>query len=118
MLESNLVRFETMMSVIYRPAGDRITAAEYEEAIRDLIAAKSQLNPDGHNCAVCHDSGHQAWECHHNPLVMARRAARSETQWRCFHCGTVCHTEQEAREHFGTSEEEVARCLAETAQPR
>ena len=23
--------------------------------------------------------------------------------WRCFHCGTVCKTEEHAREHFGTS---------------
>lgn len=36
------------------------------DAIRD---ARGQLKPDGTSCHVCHDTGHQAWECGHNPLL-------------------------------------------------
>lgn len=100
-----------LASVVRRGGSGFITAEDYDEAIRDLEAAKTQLKPDGNNCAVCHDSGHQAWECHHNPLVMARRGVKAELEWRCFHCGDVFHTAAEAVGHFGKSQDEVARCL-------
>jgi len=31
--------------------------------------AKQQLEPDGHCCSICGDSGHMAWGCGFNPLV-------------------------------------------------
>jgi len=104
MTEQRVDRWRLLASVVRREASGRITAEEYDEAIRDLQDAKMQLQPDGNNCAVCHDSGHQAWECHHNPLVMARRGVKAELEWRCFHCGTVCHTQEAAVAHFGKPE--------------
>jgi hypothetical protein len=46
----------------------RFTRVQYDAAIEALVAAKQQLVPDGHCCRICHDTGHQAWECGHNPL--------------------------------------------------
>jgi succinate dehydrogenase/fumarate reductase-like Fe-S protein len=46
----------------------RFTAAQYDAAIEALVAAKGQLEPDAQCCRICHDTGHQAWECGHNPL--------------------------------------------------
>lgn len=116
MSEQNVGVDAYLGSVVRRGGSGRITAEEYDEAIRDLQAARTQLQPDGNCCAVCEDTGHQAWECHHNPLVMARRGVKAEMEWRCFHCGVVCHTEKAAIEHFGRSEDEVARCLRPGAQ--
>lgn len=102
------------VSVIYRTG--RPTQADYTDAIIALVAGMSQLEPDGDNCHVCHDSGHQAWECHHNPLVMAKRAAQARAMegtaipWRCFHCSQVFHTVEDAREHFGKDPRVVAEC--------
>jgi len=108
---------EQYWGVLYRgrPRA-RITAADYEEAIQALIEAKSQLEPDGDNCHVCHDSGHQAWECPHNPLAMARIAAAargadgSALPWRCFHCGEIFADFESAQEHFGHNRAVVAEC--------
>ncbi len=47
----------------------RFTAHQYDQAIEALQNAKTQLEPDGHCCAVCGDSGHMAHECGFNPLV-------------------------------------------------
>lgn len=47
----------------------RFSRAQYENAIDALRDAMEQLKPDGRCCVICHDSGHQAWECGHNPLV-------------------------------------------------
>ena len=97
-------------SVVYRVG--RLTARDYEEAIQAVRDAATQLEPDGRNCVICHDSGHQTWECHHSPLVLARQfAAITSGMWVCFHCGVRFTDEATAREHFGASEEEVARCL-------
>lgn len=94
--------FSHLYSVVFRgKAGARITHEDYEEAIESLRAARTQLEPDGNNCTVCHDSSHQAWECRHNPLVMARVAAKKETEWRCYHCGLVFTDPVYAAEHFG-----------------
>ena len=46
----------------------RFTRLQYERAIANLSDAMGQLEPNGRCCAICHDSGHQAWECGHNPL--------------------------------------------------
>lgn len=99
-------------SVVYRDSPWlRITLDDYNEAIAELQEAKSQLEPDGSCCAVCGDSGHQAWECHHNPLAMAREAAKMRSQWRCFHCGEVFIDAKLAAEHFGNrGDEEPAAC--------
>ncbi len=93
-------------SVIYRPFENGLNPSfdDYEEAIEALRDAQGQLMPDGRNCAVCTDSGHQAWECHHNPLVVAR--ANSRDAWRCFHCGRIFRTPEAALEHFGKPEEQ------------
>jgi hypothetical protein len=53
-----------------------ITEQEYAEAIGQLQAGMTQLEPDSRSCAVCGDGGHQAWECRHNPLVLARSFQR------------------------------------------
>lgn len=55
----------------------RYTAAQYDEAIANLNLAKTQLEPDGHCCAICGDSGHQAWECAWNPLRAMEAARRT-----------------------------------------
>ena len=47
---------------------DTFTREQYEKAIENLQLGMTQLEPDGNNCAICGDTGHQAWECHHNPL--------------------------------------------------
>ena len=89
------------IGVIYRgKPGDRITADDYTEAIRDLRDASTQLHPDGRHCSCCGDSGHEAWQCHHNPLVMARRAASRQEEYRCYHCGEA-FSGKAAAEHFG-----------------
>lgn len=92
--------------VCYRETeGGFITALDYDEAIYDLMKAKEQLGPDGNSCAVCGDGGHQAWECHHNPLAMARRTAKELQTYRCFHCGQSFTNPVEAEEHFGKRDE-------------
>lgn len=61
----------------------RFTAAQYETAIEALRDGAGQLAPDGRNCRICHDSGHQAWECGHNPLLamaMCEGIAKSATE--------------------------------------
>src|SRR5881397_2334970 len=88
-------------SVVYRTGP--LTHADYAEAIEQLQAAQTQLEPDERGCTVCWDSGHQAMECHHNPLVMARRAAEEQRIYRCFHCGQELNAE-EAQIHFGPDE--------------
>ena len=47
----------------------RFTAVQYDRAIEALREAREQLVPDGQVCRICHDTGHQAWECGHNPLL-------------------------------------------------
>jgi hypothetical protein len=52
----------------------RISDDEYVDAIETIEEARTQLEPDGRDCAVCGDDGHQAWECHHNPVVLAKQS--------------------------------------------
>lgn len=47
----------------------RYTLAQYEKAIEALKLGMTQLVPDGYNCSICGDGGHQAMECGRNPLV-------------------------------------------------
>jgi hypothetical protein len=100
-------------SVIYRTSP--LTPADYDEAIKALQAAKLQTYPNGKNsgfmCAVCEDGSHTAHGCHHNPLVVARMWAKATAIWQCYHCGFVATNDQEAREHFGASDQEPAKCL-------
>jgi hypothetical protein len=46
----------------------RFTPSQYDQAIKALFDGRGQLVPDGLCCGICHDTGHQAWECGHNPL--------------------------------------------------
>lgn len=102
-----------LRSVVYREGP--ITAADYDEAIADLQRAKRQAECAHICCAVCEDTGHTAERCHHNPLVLARRYAAATAIFVCYHCGYEARTDAEARAHFGTSEDEVARCIAAKA---
>lgn len=93
-----------------------LTVADYDSALAALRAARAQLRSAARGeaqtaCAVCGDVGHTADACHHNPLVLARRGAREGTTWRCYHCGERFQDAERAEAHFGTREEEVARCL-------
>ena len=101
-------------SVIYR---EELTVDDYNEAIAALEDARGQLRPDGHNCAICHDSGHQAFECHHNPLLVARQWARATSVYQCWHCGYVATNDAEAAAHFGKTDEEVAKCVGAPPSP-
>lgn len=46
----------------------RFGVNQYDKAIEALLEGRDQLQPDSLCCRICHDSGHQAWECGHNPL--------------------------------------------------
>jgi hypothetical protein len=103
--------------VVYRQGA--LTERDYNEAIEALTEARDQLTGAGPCgfmcCAVCEDTGHTAEDCHHNPLILARRWAGATSVWTCYHCGFVATNDQEAVDHFGTSDAEVARCLRERA---
>lgn len=92
-------------SVIYRTG---LEARDYREAIQALKDAMKQDKHRSEGCTVCYDSGHTAEQCHHNPLVMARRAAKSVRVWRCFHCDAVFTDAEKAAEHFGRRDEAPA----------
>lgn len=63
----------------------RFTKRNYEEAIANLQAAMEQLEPDGGNCAVCGDGGHQAFECGHNPLFAVLMCQQIAQQSEALH---------------------------------
>ena len=46
----------------------RFTSSQYDQASEALRDGRDQRTADGLCCRICHDSGHQAWECGHNPL--------------------------------------------------
>jgi len=89
-----------MSGVLYRTG---LENRDYDEAIEAMRDAKKQRGKEGFGCTICHDTGHTAEQCHHNPLVMARRAVQSTRTWRCFHCGEVFTDPVKAEEHFGFS---------------
>ena len=83
------------------------TKEEYEKAIENIKLATTQLEPDGLCCTVCGDNGHQAWECHHNPLS---RNYLYREHWRCFHCNSVFYDPKEAELHFGWKDKKGPAC--------
>jgi len=103
---------EQDVGVIYRTG--RPTARDYSGAIEDLWLASRQLEPNGLSCSVCGDGGHQAWECDHNPLVMARRAVQQQATWRCFHCGAEFTDADAAAEHFGDRDDPAPACVEQS----
>lgn len=109
---------ETMFSVCYRTG--TLIIKDYDEAIQDLEKAKVDLRwkREGYGiptCFVCEDGGHTAAGCHHNPLLLARAWARATEVWQCWHCGFVATNDEEASDHFGKSDDEVAKCLTSKA---
>lgn len=102
-------------SVVYR---DSLTSADYDDAIFALHQAKQQDQMLKIGCSICHDSGHIAEDCHHNPLLLARKWLAATSVYRCFHCGYVALNDAEARAHFGNSDDEVARCVRLRAEER
>lgn len=77
----------------------RFTRDQYEQAILALQSAMQQLEPDGECCSVCGDSGHQAWECHFNPLYIMHICLSihksAQQLHHCLHqlCGYDCNVE-------------------------
>ena len=103
---------DTEGSVVYRTGG--FSTEDYDEAIQMLQDAKTQLYPgDYRTCMCCGDSGHQAFTCHHNPLVRAREGVKKEYRWRCYHCDWVFDDFAEAEEHFGRRGDDGPKCLQE-----
>lgn len=88
-----------------------IKKEEYRSAIDKIKLAMTQLEPDGQLCAICGDIDHQAWECHHNPLVLAKRVEHAEGRWRCYHCDEVFDDPEEARKHFGNISFARSHCI-------
>lgn len=118
--EEKLMNSESTASVCYRTG--RLTFTDYDEAIDDLQAARRQaieLERGGgaSGCAVCSDGDHTAESCHHNPLVLARRWAAARGMWNCYHCGYIAYNDEEAKAHFGTTEDEVAKCIRQKMEP-
>lgn len=101
---------------------------DYDEAIEALQNARSALQDPrsgGSCCTICGDSSCSPEICLHNPLRLARLGARSTLlvpghmgnfalapvhQCRCFHCGFIPYSYEEARAHFGDSPETPATC--------
>ena len=107
-------------SVIYRTGP--LTVKDYDEAIEMLQGARKDLLDKAAGegiwgCYCCEDTGHTAESCHHNPLLAARDWAAATAVYQCYHCGFVAKNDEEAREHFGTSDEEVAKCIRDRAGP-
>lgn len=78
-----------------------VTKDEYEKAIETIKLAMTQLEPDGRSCVICEDIGHQAWECHFNPMVNHIRYWDALNMWQCYHCGEIFVSDDQAAEHFG-----------------
>lgn len=94
----------------------RPTKEDYEKMIRDLQDGMSQLEPDGKGCAVCGDSDHQAWECHHNPLILVMEARKDKATWRCFHCDAVFTSHDDAAKHFGAYMTRNPACVVDVGE--
>jgi hypothetical protein len=103
---------DVSFSVVYRKGP--LTAADYDEAIKDLQNAKRQDECRHICCSVCEDTGHTAEMCHHNPLVLSRQYAAATSIWNCYHCGFVATNDAEAQEHFGKRDILDAKCVRET----
>ena len=89
---------------------------DYHDGIARLNRGLKQLQGDGKNCAICEDGGHQAWECHFNPLFMEKLAWKVYGGfWKCFHCGEIFTDDDKAREHFGSDAEVATACLVDVS---
>lgn len=82
-----------------------ITKRDYLQAIKNLTLGITQLAPNGRSCVICEDTGHQAFECRFNPLVVAEKSKGFAHSWRCFHCNAVFTDANKAAEHFGEAAE-------------
>lgn len=100
--------------ILFQPV--LLTAEQYTEAIHALACGRLQLEPDGQNCAVCGSDGHQAWECHHNPLAMMLEAMRLQGAFRCWHCGEVFTDPNAAEAHFGHDPLGEAACYIQAME--
>lgn len=69
------------------------TAFQYETALADLAAAKTQLVADANPCAVCGDGSHMAFECGFNPLVAMRLARLAADKAFAAHFSLHAHEE-------------------------
>lgn len=56
------------------------TRTQYLVAMQSLADGLTQLEPDGLCCSICGDSGHQAFECGHNPLFAMKMCELISTQ--------------------------------------
>lgn len=63
----------------------RFTAQQYQTAIINLQQGLGHLEPDGNNCTICGDSGHQAFECGFNPLYAMHSCQTVAQAARDFH---------------------------------
>jgi hypothetical protein len=88
-----------------------LTPADYAEAIETLQLAANQDATAPVCCSICTDGNHTAENCHHNPLVLARRWAAATNVWACYHCGFVATNDEEAREHFGCNDQQDPICI-------
>jgi hypothetical protein len=86
---------------------------EHLEALRTILLSLQQLGPEGGNCKICGDNDHQAFECHLNIIVQARRGREKEQEWRCYHCNEVFNDSEAARKHFGNIPAATTRCINE-----
>lgn len=93
--------------------GPMWTVGDYLDALGKIQEGLKQLKPDGNPCAICGDDGHQAWECHHNPLVMMARAKKADAEWRCYNCGKIFTDESSAHIHFGLNASDPPGCCAD-----
>jgi len=101
--------FEEMFGVCYRSGPP--TELDYDEAIEALKNAReAYVFGDSMGCRVCEDSGHGANQCHHNPLLLARKWASASRFWQCWHCGFVATNAAEGDEHFGKHDGDVPSC--------
>ena len=91
----------------------RFTVEQYDAASAHLQDARTQLEPDGHCCHCCADSGHQAFECGRNPLVAMAMGIRIVDRATALHdiihalgdyprCGPLELTAIERLHEFGT----------------
>lgn len=47
--------------------------------------------------------------------ALLRKIPELQQSWRCFHCGEVCRSEVDARNHFGSTESSEPACLIKAA---
>lgn len=89
---------------------------DYVDAIQCMTLAMDQLIPDGRNCNICGDTDHQAFECDHNPLRLAKKWKNAVSVWKCWHCGFIATSDVQAVNHFGKTDSETARCLNDSTE--